>query len=164
MHKPICICSLPWSLATCPHSTPHHQFPMSTSASRCDYNDEYVAAVCLRVWHCDVSLLALTPSLSLSFEPPFLSPCLSLYHFLSFLSVSNFHWWDIPLASWISYEAYTNTQTQDHSQQQNNKHWAQNFQLIFPGGSSEVVHLTFWSNSGECRTGGAAWVMQTLCQ
>lgn len=37
------------SLSTCPHSTPHHQLPVSTCASRCDYNDEYVAAVCLRV-------------------------------------------------------------------------------------------------------------------
>lgn len=32
-------------------------------------------------------------------------------------------------------------------------------QLIFTGGSSEIVHLTFWPNGGECRTGDAA-----LCQ
>lgn len=25
--------------------------------------------------------------------------------------------------------------------------------LIFTGGSSEIVHLTFWPNGGECRTG-----------
>lgn len=37
------------SLSLCPYSTPHHQFPVSTCASRCDYNDESLAAVCLCV-------------------------------------------------------------------------------------------------------------------
>lgn len=31
-------------------------------------------------------------------------------------------------------------------------------QLILTGGSSEIVHLTFWPNVGECRTGDAASV------
>lgn len=106
------------SLSTCPHSTPHHQFPVSTSASRCDYNDESVAAVCLCVWHCDVSLLALTLSLSLLCLPRFL--CLSIsFPFLSLvLSLSVMRYC---LASCLSFGTYNSIQTHHHHQQQNNK-------------------------------------------
>lgn len=58
-------------LLSSPHSfSPVHSFPVSSCACRRSCNDESVAAVCLCVWHCDVSLLALTPSLSFSPPPP----------------------------------------------------------------------------------------------
>lgn len=38
------------------------------------------------------------------------------------------------------------------------------FPIDIPWGKFDAVYLTFWPNSSECRTGGAAAVMQTLSQ
>lgn len=165
MHKPICLCSLPWSLSlylpslhsSSPVSCVHLCLQMRLQWWICGRS----MSACLTLWCISTGLNPLSITLhraSFSFTVP-LSLSLPFLSLSLLLSLMRYH-----LASWISYGGCTNTQTQDHCQQQNNKHWAQNFQLIFPGGRSEVVHLTFWPNGGECRTGGATSVMQTLSQ
>lgn len=53
-----------------------HSFLVSGCACRRGCNDKFMAAVCLCVWHCDVSLLAITPSLSFNWSPnPTASVC-----------------------------------------------------------------------------------------
>ena len=73
---------VPLLLSSLHPSYPVHSFPVSSCACRRSCNDESVAAVCLCIWHRDVFLLALTPSLSLNRpphqQPLFLSISLSL--------------------------------------------------------------------------------------
>lgn len=90
-------------------------------------------SACLTLWCISTGLNPLSITLfRASF--PFSVP-LSI---ASFLSVSHSQWWDI---AWLLGSVMEDTPT--------NMNWAQNFQLQFHRGSSEVVHLTFWPNAGQ---------------
>lgn len=156
----MCLSSLPSSLSTCPHSTPHHPFPASTSASRCDYNDESVAAMCLRVWHCDVSLLALTLPLSLACLLYFLHLSIS-FSFISLIPLLSAMWYR--LASCVSYETYTSIQTYHNNQQQKtNRNWANNLPIDFYWGQfcnspSDLLAKWWWMQDRRYRLCQHLW-------
>lgn len=155
----ICLPLRPLSPFFCPCSlSPVHSFPVSSCACRRSCDDESVAAVCLCVWHCDVSLLALTPSLSLClpfFSPPYqVSFSLSLYPSvscsLSFSLILSLLMTRHHPASCLRDETdRTHRPTTDN----NNKQELSSTicPLIFTGGIFEIAHLTFRPNGRERR-------------
>lgn len=153
------------------HSSPLHSFPVSSCASRRGCNDESVAAVCLCVWHGDVSPLALTPSLSFPLCPP--PSILSLHVFCICLSISSLpplsfshsQRWGIawPPASVMEQTEHTDpapTPTTNKKQELSSTIC----QLIFTGAISEIAHLTFRPNGSECRKRGRETALPLSCK
>lgn len=124
---------VPLLLSSLHSSSPVHSFPVSSCACRRSCDDESVAAVCLCVWHRDVSLLALTPSRSLSTPHPprsLLSSlsscrCLSVFFPLSCsLSFSYSQWLGI---AWPPASVMEQTEHTDPTTTTTNRNWAPRF-------------------------------------